>query len=169
MVIDRTRRQRWSVRTSQLRLGHHEAAIANPSCSTSPLRRLKCYKNECMAKKSSKVEIDHRIDVIARMIVNAATTSQILRFCAVERGVKRRQAETYFARARETVRHDYSLKRAEFPRQSSWRPGRHHSEGNQVQSAIGCSGQRSLGGGINSVTPKVIRSSISRMLSPACR
>ena len=67
-----------------------------------------------MAKKSSKVEIDHRIDVIARMIVNAATTSQILRFCAVERGVKRRQAETYFARARETVRQDYSQERADF-------------------------------------------------------
>ena len=48
------------------------------------------------------------------MIVNAATTSQILRFCAVEWGVKQRQAETYLARARAIVREDYSQERSDF-------------------------------------------------------
>lgn len=67
-----------------------------------------------MGKKSSKAEIDHRIDVIARMICNAASTSQILRYCSVEWGVGKRQAETYLARARETVRQDYSQERADF-------------------------------------------------------
>ena len=67
-----------------------------------------------MAKKSTKQEIDHRIDVIARMIVNAATTSQILRFCSVEWGVGKRQAEAYLKRAREIVREDYSQERADF-------------------------------------------------------
>lgn len=67
-----------------------------------------------MAKKSSKHEVEHRVDVIARMIVNAATTSQVLRYCSVEWGVSKRQAETYLARAREAVRQDYSLERAEF-------------------------------------------------------
>ena len=67
-----------------------------------------------MGKKSTKQEIDHRIDVIARMICNAASTSQILRYCTVEWGVSKRQAETYLARARETVRQDYSIERAEF-------------------------------------------------------
>ena len=67
-----------------------------------------------MAKKSSKAEIDHRIDVIARMIVNAATTSQIIRYCSVEWGVGQRQAEKYLARARAIVREDYSQERADF-------------------------------------------------------
>ena len=48
------------------------------------------------------------------MLVNAASTSQILRFCSVEWGVGKRQAETYLARAREQVRIDYSQERAEF-------------------------------------------------------
>ena len=65
-------------------------------------------------KKSTKQEIDHRIDVIARMICNSASTSQILRFCSVEWGVGKRQAETYLARARETVRQDYSQERSDF-------------------------------------------------------
>ena len=64
--------------------------------------------------KSSKHEVDKRIDTIARMICNASTTSQILRYCSVEWGVGKRQAETYLARAREVVREDYSTERAEF-------------------------------------------------------
>jgi len=67
-----------------------------------------------MAKKSTKSEIDHRIDVITRMFMNAGTTSQILRYCSVEWGVGKRQAETYLARARDQVKQDYSLDRAEF-------------------------------------------------------
>ncbi len=67
-----------------------------------------------MAKKSTKSEIDHRIDVITRMLMNAGTTSQILRYCSVEWGVGKRQAETYLARARDQVKQDYSLDRAEF-------------------------------------------------------
>ena len=67
-----------------------------------------------VAKKATNAEIDHRIDVIARMICSAASTSQILRYCAVEWGVKQRQAETYIARARETVKQDYSQERGDF-------------------------------------------------------
>ena len=67
-----------------------------------------------MAKKSTKSEIDHRIDVITRMFMNAGTTSQILRYCSVEWGVGKRQAETYLACARDQVKQDYSLDRAEF-------------------------------------------------------
>ena len=66
-----------------------------------------------MARQSA-AEIDRRIDVIARMICNSASTSQILRFCSVEWGVGKRQAETYLARARETVRQDYSQERCDF-------------------------------------------------------
>ena len=67
-----------------------------------------------MARKSSNAEIDHRVDTVARMICNAASTSQILRYCSLEWGVSRRQGETYLARARETVRQDYSQERCDF-------------------------------------------------------
>ena len=67
-----------------------------------------------MAKKSSKHEIEHRIDVIARMIVNAATTSQVVRYAREEWGVGRSMAERYLQRARAIVREDYSTERADF-------------------------------------------------------
>ena len=67
-----------------------------------------------MARKSSKHEVDHRVDVVARMIVNAATTSQICRFAKVEWGVSESTALRYLKRAREAVRQDYSLEREEF-------------------------------------------------------
>ena len=67
-----------------------------------------------MAKKSSKHEIDHRVDVIARMIVNAATTSQICRYAKEEWGVSRSSAERYLQRARAIVREDYSTERSDF-------------------------------------------------------
>ena len=67
-----------------------------------------------MAKKSSKHEIDRRIDQVARMICSAATTSQICRYATTEWGVDKRQAERYLARARELVKQDYAIDRAEF-------------------------------------------------------
>lgn len=66
-----------------------------------------------MARQSA-AEIERRIDVVARMLVNAASTSQVLRFCSVEWGVSKRQAETYLARARAIVREDYSQERSDF-------------------------------------------------------
>ena len=84
------------------------------SCHTLPVLLDLSQRRMFVAKKSAKHEIDHRIDVIARMIVDAATTSQIIRYCAVEWGVGQRQAETYLARAREIVRQDYSQERSDF-------------------------------------------------------
>lgn len=67
-----------------------------------------------MANKSSKAEVDRRVDTMARMLISAGTTSQILQFASDEWGITRRQAETYLARARKQVRDDYSQDRAEF-------------------------------------------------------
>lgn len=67
-----------------------------------------------MAKKSSKAEVDRRVDAIARLLMDAATTSQVLRYCAAEWGVNKRQAETYLARARQVIRDDYSQERADY-------------------------------------------------------
>ncbi|UPM50135.1 hypothetical protein MY494_12655 [Synechococcus sp. A10-1-5-1] len=46
--------------------------------------------------------------------MNAATTSQALRYAAVEWGVSKRTAETYLARARQIIRDDYSQERADY-------------------------------------------------------
>ena len=67
-----------------------------------------------MAKKSSKAEIDKRVDIVARMICNAATTSQVVRYARDEWGVGRSMAERYLQRARALVREDYSSERADF-------------------------------------------------------
>jgi len=63
---------------------------------------------------ANKAEINRRVHEVARLICNSATTSQVLRFCSVEWGVSSRQAQTYLARARELVKADYSVERAEF-------------------------------------------------------
>ena len=67
-----------------------------------------------MAKKASKFEVDHRVDTIARMLVNAATTSQICRYAKVEWSVSESTALRYLKRAREAIRDDYSQERSDF-------------------------------------------------------
>ncbi len=67
-----------------------------------------------MAKKGTNLEIQHRIDKVARLIVNAATTSQIEQYCADNYGVKSRQVAVYIKRAREIVREDYQIDRKDF-------------------------------------------------------
>ena len=66
-----------------------------------------------MARQSA-AEVERRINTVARMIVSAATQSQLLHFCSVEYGVSKRQAQNYIHRAREIVREDYSQERADF-------------------------------------------------------
>ena len=67
-----------------------------------------------MAKKSDKAEIDRRIHTVVKLLSSAKTNSYILRFCAEEWGVQKRQAETYLQRAREIIKADYSVERSDF-------------------------------------------------------
>lgn len=67
-----------------------------------------------MAKKSDKAEIDRRIHAVVKLLSSAKTNSYILRFCAEEWGVQKRQAETYLQRAREIIKADYSVERSDF-------------------------------------------------------
>ena len=67
-----------------------------------------------MAKKSDKAEIDRRIHAVVKLLSSAKTNSYILRFCAEEWGVQKRQAETYIQRAREIIKADYSVERSDF-------------------------------------------------------
>lgn len=67
-----------------------------------------------MAKKSDAAEIDRRIHTVVKLLSSAKTSSYVLRFCAEEWGVQKRQAENYLARAREIIRADYSVDRHDF-------------------------------------------------------
>ena len=67
-----------------------------------------------MAKKSDKAEIDRQIHAVVKLLSSAKTNSYILRLCAEEWGVQKRQAETYLQRAREIIKADYSVERSEF-------------------------------------------------------
>ena len=65
-------------------------------------------------KKSTVTQVDERIDRIARMLVNAATSSQIRHFCKQEWGVSRSTCDSYLKRARAIIRADYSTERQDF-------------------------------------------------------
>jgi hypothetical protein len=67
-----------------------------------------------MAKKSDKAEINRRIHTVVKLLSSAKTNSYILRFCAEQWGVQKRQAETYLQRAREIIKADYSVERSDF-------------------------------------------------------
>ena len=64
--------------------------------------------------KSTKAEVNRRVHEVVKLICAAKTNSYILRSCAVEWGVQKRQAETYLAKAREVIKADYSIERSEF-------------------------------------------------------
>ena len=67
-----------------------------------------------MGKKSDAAEIDRRIHTVVKLLSSAKTSSYVLRYCAEEWGVHKRQAETYLQRAREMIRADYSIERNDF-------------------------------------------------------
>ena len=67
-----------------------------------------------MAKKSDAAEIDRRIHTVVKLLSSAKTSSYVMRYCAEEWGVHKRQAETYLQRARGIIRADYSVDRSDF-------------------------------------------------------
>ena len=67
-----------------------------------------------MGNKSDAAEIDRRIHIVVKLLSSAKTSSYILRFCAEEWGVQKRQAETYLLRAREIIKANYSVERSDF-------------------------------------------------------
>ena len=67
-----------------------------------------------MGKKSDAPGIDRRIHTVVKLLSSAKTNSYILRFCAEQWGVQKRQAETYLQRAREIIKADYSVERSDF-------------------------------------------------------
>ena len=67
-----------------------------------------------MAKKSTKIEVDMRVNRVARLLANGAVRSDIVRYCAKEWDVAERQSDTYIAKAREIIRADWESDRLTF-------------------------------------------------------
>lgn len=67
-----------------------------------------------MAKKSTKVEIDMRVNRVCRLLANGAVRSEIVQYAATEWGVSERQTDEYMARAREILKQDWEIDRRTF-------------------------------------------------------
>ena len=67
-----------------------------------------------MGKKATNAEIQHRVQTVARLLINCVPRSQILRHSQEAWGVKEDMTDQYIRRARELVREDYSVERKDF-------------------------------------------------------
>lgn len=67
-----------------------------------------------MAKKSTNVEIDERVNTVYDLLLRAYSRTQIVRFCSEHWDVGERQAENYMARARQLQQLDAELERPQW-------------------------------------------------------
>lgn len=67
-----------------------------------------------MAKKSTNVEIDERVNVVYDLLLRAYSRTQIVRHCSESWNVGERQAENYIARARQLMQLDAELERPQW-------------------------------------------------------
>lgn len=67
-----------------------------------------------MAKKSTNVEIDERINTVYDLLLRAYSRTQIVRYCSEHWNVGERQAENYMARARQLQQLDAELERPQW-------------------------------------------------------
>jgi len=61
--------------------------------------------------KSTKIEVNHRVNTVYKLLSEGQSRSQILQFSSDEWGITERQAETYLARAREKLLADAEMER----------------------------------------------------------
>ena len=68
-----------------------------------------------MSKKSTKIEIDMRVNRIARLLANGAVRSEIVQYCGERMGGSLNgQTDTYIAKARDLIRADWETDRLTF-------------------------------------------------------
>lgn len=67
-----------------------------------------------MAKKSTNVEIDERVNDVYDLLLKAYSRTQIVRHCSDAWNVGERQAENYMARARQLMQLDAELERPQW-------------------------------------------------------
>jgi hypothetical protein len=61
--------------------------------------------------KSTKIEVNHRVNACYKLLAEGQSRSQILLFCSENWGVSERQGETYLSRAREKLLEDCEMER----------------------------------------------------------
>ena len=64
--------------------------------------------------KSTKIEVDMRVNRVARLLANGAVRSEIVQYATNEWGVSDRQTDNYIAKARELIRADWEIDRRSF-------------------------------------------------------
>jgi hypothetical protein len=67
-----------------------------------------------VAKKSTNVEIDERVNTVYDLLLRAYSRTQIVRYCSEHWNVGERQAENYMARARQLQQLDAELERPQW-------------------------------------------------------
>ena len=67
-----------------------------------------------MAKKSTNVEIDERVNAVYDLLLRAYSRTQIVRHCSEIWNVGERQAENYISRARQLMALDAELERPQW-------------------------------------------------------
>jgi len=67
-----------------------------------------------VARKSTNVEIDERVNTVYDLLLRAYSRTQILRYAADTWGCGERTAETYMARARQLMQLDAELERPQW-------------------------------------------------------
>ena len=61
--------------------------------------------------RSTKVETEHRINAVYKLLSEGQSRSQVIQFCSEKWGVTDRQGDTYMARAREKLMEDCEMER----------------------------------------------------------
>jgi uncharacterized protein YoaH (UPF0181 family) len=61
--------------------------------------------------RSTKVETEHRINAIYKLLSQGYSRGQVVQFCAEKWGVSDRQSDTYMQRAREKLLEDCEMER----------------------------------------------------------
>ena len=61
--------------------------------------------------RSTKVETEHRINHVYKLLSEGQSRSQVIQFCSEKWGVTDRQGDTYMARAREKLMEDCEMER----------------------------------------------------------
>lgn len=67
-----------------------------------------------MAHKSTKIEMDMRVNRVARLLANGAVRSEIMQYAAKEWKAAERTTDTYIAKARDLIRADWETDRLTF-------------------------------------------------------
>ena len=95
-----------------------------------------------MAKKSTKAEVDYRVNRVARLLSNGAVRSEVCQYATSEWGCSVRQADRYIAEARELLKADWDIDRrtftAELLSQLASLQKEARKNGNQAHVALGC-------------------------------